>query len=95
MEDQIPEPVKKRRLKQLNELQAEKTVENNEKYIGYVGEVLVEGCDMRNDTTMLYGKYQNFKMVYFPGDISLLNQYVTVRVLQTNKNSLLGEMIDE
>ena len=95
MEDQIPEPVKKRRLKQLNELQAEKTVENNEKYIGYVGEVLVEGCDMRNDTTMLYGKYQNFKMVYFPGDISLLNRYVTVRVLQTNKNSLLGEMIDE
>lgn len=94
-EDQIPEAVKKQRLHQLNELQARKTVENNEKYIGYTGEVLVEGCDMREKETMLYGKYQNFKMVYFPGDPALLNRYVNVRVLKTNKNSLLGEMIDE
>ena len=93
-EDQIPESVKKRRLRELNELQTAKTVENNEKYIGYVGEVLVEGFDERGEETMLYGKYQNFKMVYFPGDPSLLNSYVTVRVLKTNKNSLLGEMID-
>jgi tRNA A37 methylthiotransferase MiaB len=42
---------------------------------------------------MLYGKYQNFKMVYFPGDAELLNRYVTVRVTETSKNSLLGEII--
>ena len=94
-EDQIPEPVKKRRLHELNELQAKKTVENNRKYLGYQGEVLVEGCDMRQDVAMLYGKYQNFKMVYFPGDPCRMNRYVNVRVMKTNKNSLLGEMIDE
>lgn len=93
MEDQIPESVKKQRLSALNTLQAEKTVENNEKYIGHVGEVLVEGCDCRGEATMLYGKYPNFKMVYFPGDSILLNRYVTVKVTKTNKNSLLGEMI--
>ncbi len=93
MEDQIPESVKKRRLQELNELQARKTVENNEKYIGHCGEVLVEGCDFRGTETMLYGKYQNFKMVYFPGSPDLLNRYVCVRVTKTNKNSLLGEMI--
>lgn len=93
-EDQIPEPVKKRRLQELNALQAKKTVENNEKYVGSIGEVLVEGYDCRKETTMLYGKTQNFKMVYFPGDPVLLNQYVTVRVTKTNQNSLLGEMID-
>ena len=92
MDDQIPQSVKKRRLHELNMLQAKKTVENNEKYVGYVGEVLVEGYDCRGSEIMLYGKYQNFKMVYFPGDPSLLNQYVTVKVLKTNKNSLLGEM---
>ena len=91
--DQIPEPIKKQRLQELNALQARKTVENNEKYIGHVDTVLVEGYDERGEETMLYGKYQNFKMVYFPGDPSLLNQYVTVRVTKTNKNSLLGEMI--
>ena len=86
--------VKKRRLKELNELQAHKTVENNQTYIGHVGEVLIEGFDERADVTMLYGKYSNFKMVYFPGNPALLNQYVTVRVTGINKNSLMGEMID-
>ena len=93
-EDQIPEPVKKRRLQELNALQAKKTVENNEKYIGTVDRVLVEGYDCRTDQTLLYGKTQNFKMIYFPGDPVLMNQYVTVRVTKTNHNSLLGEMID-
>ena len=92
MEDQIPESVKKKRLLALNTLQTRKTVENNEKYIGHVGEVLVEGFDCRGAETMLYGKYQNFKMVYFPGEPDLLNRYVTVRVTKINKNSLLGEM---
>ncbi|MBQ1632580.1 MAG: tRNA (N6-isopentenyl adenosine(37)-C2)-methylthiotransferase MiaB [Clostridia bacterium] len=94
MEDQIPETVKKKRLQALNALQARKTVENNEKYIGHIGEVLVEGYDERGEETLLYGKYQNFKMVYFPGCKALLNRYVTVKVTQSNKNSLLGEMID-
>lgn len=94
MEDQIPEAIKKRRLSELNELQARKTVENNRKYIGYSGEVLVEGFDTRGTETMLYGKYQNFKMVYFSGQPELMNQYVNVRVTGINKNSLIGEMID-
>lgn len=93
MADQVPEEEKKRRLYALNALQARKTVENNEKYIGYEGELLVEGYDTRGDDTMLYGKYQNFKMVYFPGSIDQLNTYVPVRVLRTGKNSLIGEQI--
>ena len=94
MSDQVPEAEKKQRLYRLNELQARKTVENNEKYIGHEGEVLVEGYDERGDETMLYGKYQNFKMVYFPGKPEQLNQYVNVRVLRTGKNSLIGEQIN-
>ncbi len=94
MENQIPESVKKQRLQKLNALQTQKTVENNEKYIGHIGEVLVEGFDCRGDGTMLYGKFQNFKMAFFPGDAAYLNQYVTVKVTTINKNSLLGEMID-
>ncbi|MDO4853690.1 MAG: tRNA (N6-isopentenyl adenosine(37)-C2)-methylthiotransferase MiaB, partial [Clostridia bacterium] len=93
MSDQIPEAIKKQRLQTLNALQAQKTIENNEKYIGFCGELLVEGYDDRGEETMLYGKYQNFKMVYFPGSKDLLNHYVPVRVLKTSKNSLIGEQI--
>lgn len=93
MKDQIPEAVKKRRLHELNQLQAKKTVENNRKYIGYEGEVLVEGFDQRTNETLLYGKYANFKMVYFPGSPEQVNSYVNVRILKTNRNSLIGEQI--
>ena len=93
MPDQVPESVKKQRLQTLNALQAKKTGENNRKYLGHVGEVLVEGCDARGATTMLFGKYNNFKMVYFAGSPVLFDHYVTVRVDRIEKNSLLGEMI--
>ncbi len=94
MHDQVPEEVKKRRLQELNALQVRKTVENNAKYIGYEGEVLIEGCDVRTDETLLYGKYPNFKMVYFPGNPDRVNTYAKVRVLRPSKNSLIGEEID-
>lgn len=94
MSDQIPEPVKKRRLQELNALQAKKTVENNSKYIGFEDTLLVEGFDERSGETILHGKYQNFKMVYFPGNKDLMNRYVRVRVLSLKNNSLIGEQID-
>ena len=91
MEDQISEAIKKERLKALNELQAKKTAENNQKYLGHRGEVLVEGFDRRQET-ILFGKLDTFKMVYFPGDEGLLGTYQTVQVTECARNSLLGRM---
>lgn len=90
-EDQLPEAVKKERLKRLNDLQARKTAENNLKYLGHRGEVLVEGFDRRQET-VLFGKLDTFKMVYFPGDEGLLGSYRTVQVTECARNSLLGRM---
>ena len=90
-ENQIPEAVKKERLKRLNELQARKTTENNRKYLGHRGEVLIEGFDKRQET-ILFGKLDTFKMVYFPGDEKLLGAYRTVSGTECARNSLLGRM---
>ena len=89
--DQVPEALKKERLKRLNDLQAVKTTENNKKYLGHRGEVLVEGFDRRSET-ILFGKLDTFKMVYFPGDEGLLGTYQTVSVTECARNSLLGRM---
>jgi len=89
--DQVPEPVKRERLRVLNDLQERKSRENNEKYLGASGVVHVEDCDTRNEP-VCYGKFSNFKMVYFPGGLELIGQYVRVRVKQVRKNSLSGEM---
>ena len=66
MGEQIDESVKSERLNRLNQLQARKTAENNAKYVGHGGEVLTEGFDSK--TGCSFGKLNNFKMVYFPGN---------------------------
>ena len=89
MEDQLPESVKRERLHRLNELQEQKSRENNEKYVGRVGIVHVEDCDLRGEP-VCYGKCSNFKMVYFAGSPDLVGQYIPVRMTNVRKNSLFG-----
>jgi tRNA-2-methylthio-N6-dimethylallyladenosine synthase len=93
MEKQVEKAVKKERLERLNNLQAELLRDNNKKYIGMEGTVLVEGCDLRA-TPMAYGKLGNFKMVYFPGDKSMEGQLISVRITNTQSNSLIGEITE-
>lgn len=91
MAQQVSEADKRDRLKRLNDLQAKKTRENNEKYIGFNGRVLIEGCDDK-EQPVAFGKFSNFKMVYFPGNRDLVGSYRTVTVTEIRKNSLFGRL---
>ena len=91
MENQVPETVKRERLHRLNRLQEKKSRENNEKYVGRTDIVHVEDCDTRGEP-VCYGKFPNFKMVYFSGSPDLVGQYVPVRIENVRKNSLYGTM---
>lgn len=91
MEDQVPENIKRERLQRLNALQERKAYENNEPYVGKVGLVHVEDCDTRKDP-VCYGKFSNFKMVYFPGTPEWIGQYVPVKITNVRKNSLYGTL---
>ena len=92
MPDQIPDEVKHDRLERLNEVQSRVLRNGNMKYIGTYGEVLVEGCDHRSEP-MAYGKLSNFKMVYFPGDDSLVGSIKNVKITGSQNNSLIGELV--
>ena len=94
MEEQVPEPDKRSRLQRLNELQERKSRENNEKYVGVTGIVHVEDCDKKHEP-VCYGKFSNFKMVYFPGSPELIGQYIPVTITNVRKNSLYGKRADE
>lgn len=91
MPDQVPIEVKKARLNELNAVLAVSIAENNRKYIGYLGEILIEGIDRRGEP-LLFGKLPNFKMVYVPGDESLLGAIVPIAVDGFKFNSLLGHI---
>ncbi|MDO5110857.1 MAG: tRNA (N6-isopentenyl adenosine(37)-C2)-methylthiotransferase MiaB [Clostridia bacterium] len=94
MPEQVEEETKKRRLQELNALQAELLQKGNARFIGTRGTALVEGCDHRS-ASMAYGRLGNNKMVYFPGDESLVGQMVDVIVTQTQTNSLIGRIATE
>lgn len=91
MEDQVPPESKSRRLQALNALQTELTEQNNRKYLGHSGEILVEGAGQRDGTPIAFGKLSNFKMVYFPGNEALIGSYLPVRITEIRSNSLFGE----
>lgn len=93
MENQVPAEVKKRRLNQLNAVLAETIPSRNARYIGYTGDILVEGIDHRAEP-LLFGKLSNFKMVYVEGDEKLIGSFVKVRVDGFRFNSLFGHIID-
>ena len=95
MEEQIPPEVKSERLQRLNELQTRMTEQNNRKYINTMGEVLVEGAGQRDGASVAFGKFSNFKMIYFPGDEHLIGQYVTVCVQSIKGNSLFGVLKED
>lgn len=93
MKDQVAEEVKRERLHMLNEACAETLRERNRRYLGSTREVLVEGCDMREEP-MAFGKLTNFKMVYFPGSADFVGKMLKVRITDDRTNSLIGEIVD-
>ncbi|MCH5278447.1 MAG: tRNA (N6-isopentenyl adenosine(37)-C2)-methylthiotransferase MiaB [Christensenellaceae bacterium] len=92
MQDQIPLEEKKRRLNLLNSVLAETLPAGNEKYIGHIGDILVEGVDHRGKP-LLFGKLSNFKMVYVEGPEDLIGSIVKVKVDGLRFNSLFGHII--
>ena len=93
MEGQIPEEVKKQRLKRLNDVIMESVNGANDKYFGQTGEILIEGRDMRGEP-MMFGKLPSLKMVYVKGDESMIGKYYKVKVTGVRFNSLTGEIIE-
>lgn len=93
MDGQIPEEVKKERLARLNSVIMESVNGANDKYMGHIGEILIEGRDLRAEP-MMFGKLGSLKMVYVKGDESMIGKYYKVKVTGTRFNSLSGEIID-
>ena len=93
MPDQVAQEVKKQRLNKLNAVLAETIPYANKKYIGFEGDILVEGVDHRAEP-LLFGKLSNFKMVYVQGDEKLIGTMVHIKVDGLRFNSLFGHITD-
>jgi tRNA-2-methylthio-N6-dimethylallyladenosine synthase len=90
--DQVPEAVKKDRLRRINELAAEHAFERRQRYLGRVEEVLVEQRNPKNPR-QVKGRNRQGCPVFFEGDIGeLLGKLVQVRIVEAKPYSLVGEI---
>ncbi len=90
--DDIPEPIKKRRLAEIIALQQQHSMERNQMALGKVHRVLVEGTSKRS-TEHLQGRNDQNKVVVFPKHHFEKGQYVNVLVTDCTTATLLGEPV--
>lgn len=94
--DDIPEPVKKRRLQEVIRLQNQVSYQHNQKDIGKTFKVLIEGDSKKSDREWKARNSQN-KMIVFPKSPSAAHRpgdYVHVKVNSATSATLLGELIE-
>ncbi|WP_282015487.1 tRNA (N6-isopentenyl adenosine(37)-C2)-methylthiotransferase MiaB [Marinifilum flexuosum] len=92
LEDNIPEDVKSERLTQMIELQNKLSLESNQKDIGQVFEVLVEGVSKKSEEE-LYGRSSQNKVIVFPRKDYKVGDFVQVKVTDCTQATLRGESV--
>ena len=89
MENQIPEEIKHKRFDRLKALVESQIEENNQKYVGTIQKVLVEGTS-KNNENMLTGRTDSNKVVIFEGDKSLINKMIDLKIVSEHMWYLKG-----
>jgi tRNA-2-methylthio-N6-dimethylallyladenosine synthase len=90
MDGPVDEEVKRGRLRLLQSLQEEHTLERNRALIGRLEETLVEGPS-RNSPREMTGRTRGNVIVNFPGNGRLIGRTVPVRIVEAFLHSLRGE----
>ena len=91
MKNQIPEEIKHKRFDRLKALVESQIEENNQKYVGTVQKVLVEGLS-KNNENMLTGRTDSNKVVVFEGTKDLIGNLINLNIVSEHMWYLKGKM---
>jgi len=93
--DDVPEEIKKRRLKEIVELQNRLSLESNQKDIGMKFKLLIEGDSKKNNNEWKGRNSQNKVIVFPKGGFELQKgDYVQVIVTDCTQATLIGQIIN-
>lgn len=93
-EDQIPEDIAKDRLYRLNEKVNAYYLKGNERFVGTIQEVLVDG-ESKNGEGMMCGYTKNLKLCHFKSDDkSLVAKLVNVKITEAKSWFVIGELCE-
>ena len=92
-EDDIPDAVKSKRLSEIIDKQLKFSLASNQKRIGLVEKVLIEGESKRSNEHMC-GRTSRNSMVVFPKGNGKKGQYVNVKITDCTSATLIGKEIN-
>jgi tRNA-2-methylthio-N6-dimethylallyladenosine synthase len=92
--DQAPEAVKTERLARLKELQERLSLASNQRWLGRVGRVLVEGFS-KQQNSQLFGRLRSNQVVNFDGPQELIGRTVRVHITKAHLHSLGALLCEE
>jgi tRNA-2-methylthio-N6-dimethylallyladenosine synthase len=91
-EDNISEKLKIKRLEEIIALQQQLSLESNQRDVGKIVTVLVEGISKRSDRH-LFGRNSQNKVCVFPKKHYKIGDYVEVQITKCTAGTLLGEAL--
>ncbi len=90
MEDDIPDETKKRRLREIIELQQKHGLLRTQQHVGKVEEVLIEGTSKKSDGHWMGRNTQN-TVVVFPKENYKIGDFVNVKINDCTSATLIGK----
>lgn len=91
-EDDVPEATKSRRLTEIIDIQRHNSLLSNQKQLGQIQEVLVEGISKKSELEMAGRNPYNSKVV-FPKGNAKPGDYLMVKILNCTSATLIGEIV--
>ena len=91
--DNVPDKIKSKRLSEIIDLQQKHSLEQNEKYIGKICEVLVEGLSKKSDDD-LFGRTTQNTVAVFPKGDTKIGSIVNVLITNCTSATLIGKLIN-
>ncbi len=92
--DDIPEAVKTARLTEIINLQTQLSAQSNQKDVGKVFEVLVEG-ESKRSAEQMFGRTSQNKVVVFDRHEIKVGDYVWVKITSCSSATLLGDVVEK
>lgn len=90
--DNVPGPVKDRRLREIIDLQQKLSYSSNKNDVGKTFEVLIEGYSKRSDN-FFSGRNSQNKVVVFPVTMNKPGDTLTVKITRFTSATLIGEAV--
>ena len=94
LEDNTPLEIKEKRLYKLNEVINKYSKENNDKYLGKIVKVLIEGYSDK-DETMLMGYTETMKLVNVKASSENIGKIINVKITDVKTWSMDGEIVEK